>query len=141
MVEELSDEARRHLAVFEDEADVSVRDCVVVDDHDLVVFLVEAGQMADAIGPGGRNVEQVERELDREVKLVEDAPSPAGFVANALAPATVYNVTISKNQDVVAYVEVAQEDRGIAIGSGGKNIDAARRLAERHVDVDGIELT
>ena len=138
---ELSDEARQLLTLFEDEAGVTVRDCVIVEDHDLVVFLVKAGQMADAIGPGGRNVERVECQLDREVKLVEDAPSAAGFVANALAPAAVYNVTISQNQDTVAYVEVAQEDRGIAIGSGGKNIDAARRLADRHCDVDGIELT
>jgi len=141
MVVERSDEARRLLALFEDEAGVGVRDCVIVEDHDLVVFLVEAGEMADAIGPGGRNVERVERELDRDVKLVEDAPSPAGFVANALAPAAVYNVTISQNRDTVAYVEVAQEDRGVAIGTGGKNIDAARRLAARHCDVDGIELT
>jgi len=120
MVTERSDEARQHLALFEDEAGVGVRDCVIVEDHGLVVFLVEAGEMADAIGPGGRNVERVERELDRDVKLVEDAPSAAGFVANALAPATVNNVTISQNQDTVAYVEVAQEDRGIAIGTGGR---------------------
>ena len=141
MVVELSDEARQLLTLFEDEAGVTVRDCVIVEDHDLVVFLVKAGQMADAIGPGGRNVERVECELDREVKLVEDAPSAAGFVANALAPAAVYNVTISENRDTLAYVEVAQEDRGIAIGAGGKNIDAARRLARRHCGVDGIELT
>ena len=141
MVVELSDRARRLVALFEDEAGVTVRDCLVVDDHDLVVFLVRAGQMADAIGPGGRLVKRVQRRLDRDVKLVEDAPSAAAFVANALAPAAVYNVTISQNRDTVAYVEVAQEDRGIAIGNGGRNIDAARRLADRHFDVDGIELT
>lgn len=141
MAIELSDEARQFLTLFEDQTGVTVRDCVVVEDHDLVVFLVKAGEMSDAIGPGGRNVERVESELDREVKLVEDAPSAAGFVANALAPAAVYNVTISRNQDTLAYVEVAQEDRGIAIGSGGKNIEAARRLAARHFDVDGVELT
>ena len=137
---ELSDEARRLIALFQDEAGVTVRDCVVVDD-DLVVYLVKAGQMADAIGPGGRVVERVEERLGRDVKLVEDAPSTDGFVANALAPAAVYNVTVSVNRDTVAYVEVAQEDRGIAIGDGGRNIDAARRLARRHCDVDGIELT
>ena len=75
------------------------------------------------------------------MKLVEDAPTPEDFVANALAPAAVYNVTISENDDTVAYAEVAQEDHGAAIGSGGKNIDAARALADRHFDIDGIELT
>ncbi|AAV47237.1 N utilization substance protein A [Haloarcula quadrata] len=138
---ELSDEARRLVALFEDEAAVTVRDCVVDEDHDQVVYLVKRGQMADAIGPGGQTVERVEERLGREVKLVEAAETAEDFVANALAPAAVYNVTVSENDDTVAYVEVAQEDRGAAIGREGRNIDAARQLAKRHFEIDGIELT
>ncbi|MFT4881578.1 MAG: N utilization substance protein A [Natronomonas sp.] len=137
----LSDEARRLLALFEEETDATARDCIIDDDHDRVVFLVTAGEMGQAIGAGGENVKRVENRLDREVKLVEDATTPEDFVANALAPAAVYNVTISENDDTVAYAEVAQEDHGAAIGSGGKNIDAARTLADRHFDIDGVELT
>ncbi|KAA9399646.1 NusA-like transcription termination signal-binding factor [Haloarcula sp. CBA1130] len=138
---ELSDEARRLVALFEDEAAVTVRDCVVDEDHDQVVYLVKRGEMADAIGPGGQTVERVEDRLGREVKLVEAAETAEDFVANALAPAAVYNVTVSENDDTVAYVEVAQEDRGAAIGREGRNIDAARQLAKRHFEIDGIELT
>jgi N utilization substance protein A len=141
MAVELSDEARRLIALFETETDVTVRDCLVDDDNDRVIYVVKAGEMGDAIGPGGVVVDRVESKLDRAVKLVEDADTAADFVANALAPAAVYNVTISENDDIVAYVEVAQEDRGVAIGADGKNIDAARKLAARHFDVDGIELT
>ncbi|WP_018256660.1 NusA-like transcription termination signal-binding factor [Halomicrobium katesii] len=138
---ELSDEARRLIALFETETDVTVRDCLIDDDNDRVIYVVKAGEMADAIGPGGVVVDRIESKLDRAVKLIEDADTAGNFVANALAPAAVYNVTISENDDTIAYVEVAQEDRGVAIGADGKNIDAARRLAKRHFDVDGIELT
>jgi len=138
---EISDEARQLAALFEDEADVTVRDCVVDEDHDQIVYLVKRGQIADAIGPGGQTVGAVEERLDRDVKLVEDADTAEDFVANALAPAAVYNVTLSENDGTVAYVEVAQEDRGAAIGREGRNIDAARRLARRHYEIDGIELT
>ncbi|MFC7027250.1 NusA-like transcription termination signal-binding factor [Halomicroarcula sp. GCM10025324] len=138
---ELSDEARQLVALFENEASITVRDCVVDEDHDQVVYLVKRGDMADAIGPGGQTVQRVEEQLGRDVKLVEGAETAADFVANALAPAAVYNVTISENDDTVAYVEVAQEDRGAAIGRDGRNIDAARDLAKRHFDIDGIELT
>jgi N utilization substance protein A len=137
----LSDDARRLVAMFEKETDATVRDCVVDEAYDRILFLIAAGDMAEAIGPGGKHVRAVEERLDTDVKLVEDADNPADFVANALAPAAVYNVTISENNDLVAYVEVAEEDRGAAIGADGRNIDAARLLADRHFDVDAIELT
>ena len=137
----LSDEARRIIALFEDESGATVRDCVVDDEHGRLLVLVKAGEMSEAIGPGGRTVQRVADRLDREIKLVEDAPTAEDFVASALAPAAVYNVTISENDDTVAYAEVADEDRGAAIGADGRNIEAARTLAARHFDVDDVELT
>jgi len=137
----LSDEARQYIAAFEDETGATARDCIVDDEFDRLVVLVAAGEMGQAIGAGGQAIQRVEEQVGREVKLVEDAPTAADFVANALAPAAVYNVTISENDDTVAYAEVADEDRGVAIGADGRNIAAARRLADRHVDVDDVELT
>jgi N utilization substance protein A len=137
----LSDAARGFIALFEDETGVAARDCIVDDGHDRVVFLVPPGQMGQAIGPRGRHVKRVEERINRSVELVEDADTPGAFVANALAPAAVYNVTISENETTVAYAEVDRADRGVAIGTGGKNITLARLLARRHHDIDDIELT
>ena len=137
----LTDEARRYISVVEEETDATVRDCVVDESFERLLFVVKAGEMAQAIGPGGETVRELEERLDREIKLVEDAATAEAFVANALAPAAVYNVTISENDDTVAYAEVDQHDTGVAIGKDGKNIAAARTLATRHFDVDDIELT
>ncbi|WP_435344367.1 NusA-like transcription termination signal-binding factor [Haloarchaeobius sp. HRN-SO-5] len=134
----LSDEARQILGLFEEVTEATGRDCLVDDDR--VVVLVAAGDMGTAIGPGGQHVREFEERLGRDVKLVEDAATAPDFVANALAPAAVYHVTISENGDTVAYAEVAEEDTGVAIGVDGRNIDAARRLAARHFDVDDIQL-
>ena len=57
------------------------------------------------------------------------------------APAAVRHVTLSRQNDTVAYVEVAEADRGVAIGASGKTIDTARELARRHYDIDDIQLT
>jgi N utilization substance protein A len=135
----LSDEARRYIALFDDETDVPAIDCLVDDDR--LAFVVPAGTMGRAIGPGGDHVRRVESALGRDVTVVENADNAADFVANALAPAAVYNVTISENDTTVAYAEVDTEDRGVAIGADGRRIDLARRLAKRHFDVDEIELT
>jgi N utilization substance protein A len=140
----ISDEARRILTLFEDETGATARDCVVDEAYDRVIVSVEPGEMAAAIGHGGQNVERVEEKLGREVKLVEAADRPADFVANALSPAAVRNVTISEGDEddaTVAYVEVADADRGAAIGADGRNIDAARLLAKRHFGIAEIELT
>jgi N utilization substance protein A len=134
----LSDEARRYITLFEDETEVQPRDCLISDER--LVFLIPAGEMGQAIGPGGRRVKRVESATNRTVGLVEDADRAEDLVANALAPAAVYNVTISENEDTVAYAEVAQEDRGVAIGTDGRNIEAARALARRHFGVDDVEL-
>ncbi|WP_227133339.1 NusA-like transcription termination signal-binding factor [Halorubellus salinus] len=139
MARTLSDEARRVLGLFEDVTGATGLDCLVYDDR--VVVLVARGDMGEAIGPGGEHVGEFEERLGRDAKLVEDANTPGDFVANALAPAAVYNVTVSENGDTVAYVEVDEADTGVAIGADGRNIEAARALARRHVDVDDIELT
>ncbi|WP_458207080.1 NusA-like transcription termination signal-binding factor [Haladaptatus sp. NG-SE-30] len=144
----LSDAARQYIALFEDETGATARDCVVLDgddgddgDEKRIIFVVKPGDMGRAIGPGGKNVQNVQDRLDANVELVEYADTAAAFVANALAPAEVYHVTISENDDTVAYAEVAQEDTGVAIGAGGRNIETAKMLVGRHFDVDDIQLT
>jgi N utilization substance protein A len=137
----LSDEARRYIALFDEETDVPATDCIVDDEYDRIAFVVPPGTMGKAIGPGGKHVRAVESAIGRDVTVVEDADTPEDFVANALAPAAVYNVTVSGTDTTVAYAEVDTNDRGVAIGADGRRIDLARLLAKRHFDIDDIELT
>ena len=134
----LSDAARRHIALFEDTTGASAVDCLLEENR--VCFLVAVGEMSDAIGPDGRAVERVEERLGKRVSLIESADTPELFVANALAPAVVHNVTISENHSTVAYAEVDRADTGVAIGRDGRTIETARTLAKRHFDIDDIEL-
>lgn len=136
----LSDEARQYIALFEDETGATVRDCLIEDDR--IVLLIAPGDMGTAIGPNGQHVETAEARLGADVDLVETATEPAAFVESALAPAAVRGVTISDQGDErVAYVEVEEADRGVAIGSDGRTIETARKLASRHFDIDDIQLT
>ena len=136
----LSDEARRYIGLFDEETDVSPTDCLV--ESDRVVFLIPAGEMADAIGPDGQTVQRVEEKIGRRIELLEDADTPEAFVENMLAPAVVRGVTISEQgETVVAYVEVVEADRGVAIGTDGEHIKTARTLARRQFDINDIQLT
>ncbi|MEF8757377.1 MAG: NusA-like transcription termination signal-binding factor, partial [Halobacteriales archaeon] len=70
----LSDEARRYIALFEDETGAAARDCLIEDDR--IVFVVAPGDMADAVGPGGQTVRRLEETLGSDVELVEAAGTP-----------------------------------------------------------------
>ncbi|MDY6817163.1 MAG: NusA-like transcription termination signal-binding factor [Halobacteriales archaeon] len=138
----LSDTARQYIALFEDVTGATARDCIVDEDEDRVVFVVDAEEMGQAIGPDGQNVRKLEGNIGRDVELVRNGVTAEEFVANALEPAAVYNVTISDGNDGddrVAYAEVAEEDKGVAIGKSGRNIEMARQLAARHFDIDDIQ--
>jgi N utilization substance protein A len=137
----LSNDALRYITVFEDVTGAAATDCVIDEEAGRLTFVVATGEMGRAIGPGGRTVRRLEDRLGKDVDLVEDADTPEAFVANALSPAAVYNVTISENRTTIAYAEVAEEDTGVAIGSGGRNIETARLLADRHFDIDDVQLT
>ncbi len=139
MTVRLDDDARRWLALFADVTGAAGRDCISQDDG--LVVVVASGEMAEAIGPGGEHVRRFEERIDRPVRLVEYADRAETFVANALAPAAVEHVTLSEADDTVAYVEVPDGDRGVAIGAGGRTIEAARRLAKRHFGIDDVQLS
>ncbi|WP_255168950.1 NusA-like transcription termination signal-binding factor [Natrononativus amylolyticus] len=138
MVVTLSDDARRYLATLEEITGASGRDCVI--DGDRLLVVVARGEMGEAIGSHGQHVQRFEERVGKPVRLIEHAERAEEFVANAFAPAAVYNVTISENEDTVAYVEVADEDRGVAIGTDGRTIEAARTLARRHFEIDDVQL-
>lgn len=138
MSRRLDDEAIRCLALFEEVTGVDAVDCLIDDEHDRVVIVVAPGMLADAIGHEGQTVKRVEQRLNRDVHLVEFADTPEDLIANSLRPAAVYEVEI--DTDGVARVEVADGDRGVAIGTNGRTIELARSLARRHFDVDGVHL-
>jgi N utilization substance protein A len=40
----------------------------------------------------------------------------------------------------LAYVEVSNKDKGLAIGRNGKNIEKVKLVAKRHHDIDDVIL-
>ncbi len=141
MSRRLTDTERQHIVLFEDKTGVAPSDCVLDPDRDRIIVVVPPGDMADAIGPDGRAVGRVETAIDATVMVVADAEAPEDFVANALAPAAVYDVTITDNDDRVAHVEVDPADMGVAIGTDGRTVEAARLLADRHFDIDDVRIS
>jgi N utilization substance protein A len=136
----LTEEEMRYMSLFERMTEAVLRDCVERDET--VVFVVESGEMGKAIGKGGANIDRVRRSVGKDVEVVEFSEDEADFVANAFQPAAIESVEVDdEDGGKVAYVEVNESDKGLAIGKEGENIETAKQLARRHYEFDDIVLS
>jgi N utilization substance protein A len=135
----LTEEEMRYMSLFERMTDAVVRDCI---EHEgTVVFVVESGEMGKAIGKGGANIDRVRRSIDKDVEVVEFSDNESEFVANAFQPAAIDDVeVVEEDGGKVAYVDVDDSDKGLAIGKEGENIAKAKELARRHYEFDDVVL-
>jgi N utilization substance protein A len=98
--------------------------------------------MGRAIGKQGTSIKKAAEDLGKKIEVVEFSNEAEEFIKNCFLPARVISVDITENDEgeFIALVDVAEEDRGIAIGKGGKNIFKANKLAERQHDIVNVQI-
>ncbi|HEU4674916.1 MAG TPA: transcription termination factor NusA [Motilibacteraceae bacterium] len=88
------------------------------------------------IGPMGQRVRNVMAELHGEkIDIIDWDADPATFVANALSPAQVANVTVVDEAAKAARVVVPDFQLSLAIGREGQNARLAARLTGWRIDI------
>jgi len=135
----LSTEGLRYIALFEELTKATVKDCIIDDGR--IIYVIKAGDMGAAIGRNGDHINRVKKAVDKHIDLVEYSDEPVAFIKNAFSPVTVRTVNIvDRNNKRLAYVEVSNKDKGLAIGRNGKNIEKVKLVAKRHHDIDDVIL-
>jgi len=136
----LTEREMKYIALFQDVTGASVRDCIIDDENNRIIFLVKPGEVGLAIGKGGVNIKRLRRLLDKDIEVVEYAEKLEELAANALMPARVKGVKLvrTSNGRRIVYVTVDPKDKGIAIGKGGKNVSKAKLILKRYFDVDSV---
>jgi len=89
------------------------------------------------VGMRGMRIQSIVNELSGErIDVVEWSPEPTTFVANALSPAKVLNVTLEEGDDGrTATVVVPDRQLSLAIGKEGQNARLAARLTGWRIDI------
>ena len=92
------------------------------------------------VGQRGVRVSTVMSELGGEkIDIIEWMPEPKEFIQDALSPAQVISVEISKkpdeNEHGHAVVTVAADQQSLAIGRGGQNVRLAAKLTGWKIDI------
>jgi len=139
----LTAEEMRYIALFQDLTRATVRDCIIDNNENRIIFLVKPGDMGLAIGRNGINIKRLKKLLGRNIEVVEHADTIEELAKNALAPARVLNVKVfqtpSGKKKVI--VTVNPQDKGIAIGKAGRNVARARMILKRYFDIDSVIVT
>lgn len=88
------------------------------------------------VGQRGMRVQAVVNELHGEkIDIIKWSDDPAEFIANALSPSRVTEVTIEEGEEKVARVVVPDHQLSLAIGRAGQNARLAAKLTGWKIDI------
>lgn len=140
MVEiKLDADSLRTFAMFENMTGAELKD--VLEEEDRIVFVVVEGQVGRALGKGAINLKRLRESFQKEIVLLGFAADREAFLKNVFHRFKVESVEWEdRNGDIIAHVKIPQEEKGKAIGKGGRNIQLARNLMKRHHQVADVSL-
>ena len=128
----ISADEMRYIALFESLTGARVRDCVIDPSGGSITFVVNRGDVGLAIGREGAKVKRARRVMGKGIEVVEHSDDPVEFLKNTFLPAKVKTVEITERDGrKIAVISVEFQDKGLAVGRGGKKILNAKRLVER----------
>ncbi len=133
----------RYIALFESITGAMVKDCIIDDELNRIIFVVKKGEVGMAIGKGGKNIRLLEKMTGKKHEIIEHSDNPAQFIKNALKPARVKEIRITErpNGKTIAVVAVNPRDKGVAIGKNGRNAERIRFLAKRYFQIQHVSIT
>jgi len=137
----LTEEELRYASLFEKVTGIVPIDTVIDPQYNRIIFVVDKGFAPLAVGRGGVNIKRLKELIGKDVEVVEKGDTPEELIKNCLYPARVLAVKIVKlSSGKAAIATVHPDDRAIAIGRQGRNINRAKLLAKRYFDIDKVIL-
>jgi N utilization substance protein A len=133
----------RFIALFESITGATVKDCIIDEGLNRIIFIIKGGQLGIAIGKRGKNIHLLEKMTGKKHEIIEHSENPAQFIKNALKPAKVKEIRITErpNGKTIAVVSVNPTDKGLAIGKNGRNAERIRFLAKRYFQIQNVSIT
>lgn len=135
----LSNETVQYINVASKHSKASIIDCVIEDE--LIVFVVEKGQLGIAIGSKAKNIEKLRSLFKKNVRFVEFDRNPEQFIKNLCKPYAITNLRFEGDDNSgIVKIEVNPRDKSKLIGRGGRNINMIRKVAQRHHPIKDVQI-
>jgi len=130
----------RYIALLNEYTNVFVRDCIVDEENNRIIYLVNPTDIAKAIGPKGIYVQKLRNLLNKDIEIIGYSEKLEEQAKYALAPAKVKEVKLANKPSgrKIIYVIVEPKDKGLAIGRNGRNVSRAKLVLKRYFNIDDV---
>jgi len=120
--------------LFETASNISVKDCIIMDDR--IYFLAEEGQLRKA-KENGYVLKNLERMLNKKILIFEYSKDVSTFIKNSIKGIKEIRIRNEKESTIIE-ISVENSSKSLVIGKDGKNIKAFRQILKRNYNVDNL---
>ncbi|MHA1687320.1 MAG: NusA-like transcription termination signal-binding factor [Candidatus Heimdallarchaeaceae archaeon] len=132
----LSHNEMQYITIFQGIVNVTIKDCIIDEEDNKIIFVVAEGQAGMAIGRRGMNINRLKELIAKNVEVIEYSPNPQIFIKNCFLPIPVKEIKFQERKNgTIAKIRVDNRDKGKAIGRNGKNINKVKKLVGRQFDI------
>jgi len=121
-------ETMQRMSLFEKLTRAKLKDLIELEDK--VFFIIEKGQLRNALGPQKKNVQKLEDIFKKKVRIVEYSDSVTQFIINLVSPLKV--VEIVEDEGVITMTGSDQKTRGLMIGARAKNLRLYESIVQKY---------
>jgi transcription termination/antitermination protein NusA len=126
----------KYISLFENVTRSKVKDCI--DNNGNLIFIVENGEIAKAIGKKAINIKKIEGLLKKKVRVIEFNEDISVFVGNLIRPLQVED--ISYENGVVTITDSSNKTKGMIIGRDAVNLKKHKEIVSRYFDLEDIKV-
>jgi transcription termination/antitermination protein NusA len=123
----------KFISIFGSITRSKVKDCISAEP---LIFIVEKGEIAKAIGKGAKNIKKIEQLLKKKIRIIEFNLDIIEFVKNVIAPNKATEI-IKEDTKIVISAE-SSGIKGKIIGRDSKNLQQTKEIVKRYFEIDDI---
>lgn len=118
----------KFISIFESMTHARLKDCFI--QNEKVIFMVQEGDIAKALGRRGINIQKLEKLLNKKIKIIEFSTDILRFVKNIVHPLQVKE--IHEKEGVIVIIPPDTKTRGYLIGRGAVNLRNTESIVKRY---------
>ena len=136
----LGNDEVRSINLFEMLTGAEAKDCIIKDNR--IIFVVDEGEIAQAIGKKGSNVKRVENKINKRVDVIEFSKDPLQFVRNMLHPIKPKSIYLSEKSsgEKVVNVQVERKDRNYIFANSKRIYNRLKMFLNRYHQISNVEV-